>query len=40
MELLVYLFEVGVSDVSVNLGGGDVGVAEHGLNGAQVSAIH
>ncbi len=29
-----------VGDVSVNLGGGDVGVAEHGLDGAEVGAVH
>ena len=33
-------FEVLVGDVSVDLGGGDVGVAEHGLDGAEVGAIH
>ncbi len=29
-----------VGDVGVNLGGGNVGVAEHGLNGADIGAIH
>ncbi len=33
-------FEVGVGDVGVDLGGGDVGVAEHGLDGAEIGAIH
>ena len=33
-------FEVGVGDVGVDLGGGDVGVAEHGLDGADVGAVH
>lgn len=29
-----------VGDVGVDLGGGDVGVAEHGLDGAEVGAVH
>ncbi len=29
-----------VGDVGVNLGGGNVGVTKHRLNGADVSAIH
>ncbi len=33
-------FEVGVGDVGVDLGGGDVGVAEHSLNGAEVGTVH
>lgn len=33
-------FEVGIGDVGVDLSGGDVGVAEHGLDGAKVSAVH
>ena len=33
-------FEVGVGDVGVDLGGTDVGMAEHGLDGAKVGAIH
>lgn len=32
--------EVGVGDVGVDLGGGDVGVAEHGLDAAEVGAVH
>lgn len=32
--------EVGVGDVGIDLGGGDVGVAEHGLDGADVGAVH
>lgn len=32
--------EVGVGDVGVDLGGGDVGVAEDGLDGAEVGAVH
>lgn len=34
------LLEVGVGDVGVDLGGGDVGVAEEGLDGAEVGAVH
>lgn len=40
VELLMYLAEVGVGDVGVDLSGGDVGVAEHGLDGANVGAVH
>ena len=29
-----------VGDVGVDLGGGNVGVAEHGLNGAEIGAVH
>lgn len=36
----MYLAEVGVGDVGIDLGGGDVGVAEHGLDGAKVGTIH
>ena len=32
MEFFVDFFEVGIGDVSVDLGGGEAGVAEHGLN--------
>ncbi len=31
---------MGVGDVSVDLGGGDVGVAKHCLDGANVGAVH
>ena len=31
---------MGVGDVGVDLGGGDVGMAEHGLDGAEVGAVH
>lgn len=34
------LAEMGVGDVGVNLGGTNIGVAEHGLNRAKVSAVH
>lgn len=33
-------FEMLVGDVSVDLGGRDVGVAKHGLDGAEIGAIH
>ena len=39
MRRLVDLAEFGDGDVGVNLGGAKVGMAEHGLNGADVSAI-
>lgn len=40
MEALVDVFEVWVGDVGVNLGGCDVAVAEHGLDAAEVGAVH
>ena len=40
VKFLVDFFEVLVGNVGVNLGGGDVGVAEHGLHGADVGAVH
>ena len=33
-------FEMLVGDVGVNLGGRDVGVAEHGLDRAEIGAVH
>ncbi len=33
-------FEMLVSDVGVDLSGGNVGVAEHGLDGAEIGAVH
>lgn len=36
----MYFFEVLVGNMGVDLGGGDVGVAEHGLYGADVSTVH
>ena len=32
--------EVLVGDVGVDLGGADVGVAEHALDGAEVGTVH
>lgn len=40
MVFFVGFAEVGVGDVGVDLGGGDVGVAEHALDGADVGAVH
>ena len=37
--LLVQGFQAFASDVGVDLGGADVGVAEEGLDGAQVGAV-
>ncbi len=34
------LAEMGVGDVGVDLGRADVGVAEHGLDTAEVGAVH
>lgn len=40
MEAFVDLFKVWVGDVSVDLSGADIGVAEHGLDRANVGAVH
>ena len=40
MKLFVNLAEVRVGDVGVDLSGGDVGVAEKGLDGAEIGAVH
>lgn len=40
VEFFVDVAEVGVGDVGVDLGGGDVGVAEEALDGADVGAVH
>ena len=40
MKFFVDFFEVSVGYVSVNLGGGDVGVAKHRLDGAEIRAVH
>ena len=32
--------EMRVGDVSVDLGGADVGVAEHGLDATKIGAVH
>ena len=33
-------FEVRVGNVGIDLGGADIGVAEHSLDGANIGAIH
>ena len=40
MEFLVDLTQVGVGDVGVDLGGRYIAVAEHGLDRAEVGAVH
>lgn len=40
MELFVNLAKMGVGDMSVDLGGGNVGVAEQSLDGAEIGAVH
>ncbi len=40
VETVVDFFEVGVGDMGVNLGSGDVGMAEHSLDRSQIGAIH
>ena len=40
MKFLVDVAEMKIGDVSVNLGGGNIGVAEHSLNGTEVCAVH
>jgi hypothetical protein len=39
MEFFVYISQVLVCHVSINLRGADIGVAEHGLDGADVGAV-
>ncbi len=40
MIFVVDFFKVRVGDMSVDLGGGNVSVAEHSLDGAEVGAVH
>ena len=40
MKAIVNFFKVRVGDVSIDLGGGDVGMTEHGLDGAEIGTIH
>ena len=40
MKFFVNLAQMCVGDVSVDLSGADVGVAEHGLDGAEVGTVH
>ena len=40
MKLLVDVAQMGIGDVGINLGRGDGGVAEHGLDAADVGAIY
>ncbi len=40
VEFVMHFFEMLVGDVGVDLGSGDVGVAEHGLDGTDVGAVH
>ena len=39
MEIFMHISQLLIRHMSVDLGGGDVGVAEEGLNGAKVGAI-
>lgn len=40
MEFFVDFFEMRVGDVSVDLGGADIGVTKHCLDRANIGAIH
>ena len=40
MEFFVDFFKVSIRNVGVDLGGGDVAVAEHGLDASKVGAVH
>lgn len=40
VKFVVDFFEVSVCDVGVDLRSGDIGMAEHGLDGTEISAIH
>ena len=39
MKFLVYLLELLIGDVGVDLGGGDGGMTEHDLNAADIGAV-
>ena len=39
MEIFMHIAELFVGDVGVNLGGGDAGVAKHGLHRTDVGAV-
>ncbi len=36
----MHFTQMGVGDVSVDLSSADIGMTEHGLDGADVSAVH
>jgi hypothetical protein len=38
MKLLVNLFEADAVDMGIDLGRGDIGMAQHGLNRAKIGA--
>lgn len=40
MKLLMDLFEVGIGDVRIDLGGGDIAMSEHRLHAADIGAVH
>ena len=40
MEFFVDFAEMRVSDVSINLGGRNVGMAKHSLDRAKIGAVH
>jgi len=40
MELLMHLFKVWVSDMSVNLGGSYIAMAKHSLDTSKGGSIH
>jgi len=39
MKIFMHIAELFVRNVGVDLGGGDIGVAEEGLDGANVGAV-
>ena len=39
MKIFMYLSQLLIRHVGVNLGGGDVGVAKEGLDGAKIGAV-
>ena len=40
VKLLVHCSQVRIGDVRIYLGGGDIAVAKHGLDAAQVGSVH
>ena len=40
MKFFVNFFKMRVSDMGINLSGGNIGMAKKNLDGAQVGAVH
>ena len=40
MKFIMDFFEMSIGDMGVNLSGADVGMAEEGLDGAEIGTVH